>query len=279
MCHKCTEFTRSDEHQVDDDEQEDGSTMSGGGEKSVAEEKGTRSRDRPKLVTMSTAEKSHLAPVESAQDSTGGNGPESKEDEDHSDKHDPTAHSGPGPEERDGGKLPHSGESTFGSRPSPQQQRSDLTLNPATCSGHGASLSRAWAKPTFNEVRREVRFASPPYPEHIASASPDEKVEWLVRNCQILWGPIRDMLGYDPGDIEPTFDWWAERTHPEDLVRLKGEIWEYCLPKTNRGSAEARLWDGVYRFKKNDGEWVTLGDRMNTIRSDEGYPTLAESYM
>jgi len=244
----------------------------------MGEEKSERARGRPKLVTMSTAEKSHLAPVESAQDSPG-NGQEPEEHERSSDKHDHTTHSGPGPEERDVGKSPHSGESTFGSRPGPQQQGSDSTLQPATCSGHGASLSRVWAKPTFNEVRREVRFPSPPYPEHIASASTDETIGWLFQNSQILWGPIKDMLGYDPGDIEPTFDWWADKTHPEDLARIRKEIWEFSMPKTNRGSAEARLWNGVYRFRKKDGQWVTLGDRLNAVRSDAGYPTLAESYM
>jgi len=279
MCHKCTEFTRSDEHQ--DEDQEGGSMMrgaGGGGEKSVDEEKGTGSKGRPKLVTMTTAEKSHLAPVESPQD-TPGNELEQTADENPSDKHDPTAQSGPGPEERDVGNLPLLGESTFGSQPTLQRQRSDSTLDPATCSGHGASLSQAWAKPTFNEVRREIRFPTPPYPEHIASASTDEKVEWLGRTFQILWGPIKDMLGYAPEDIEPTVDWWAERTHPEDLGRLREEIRQFCLPNTNRGSAEARLWNGVYRFRKKDGEWITLGERLNTIRSDEGYPTLAESYM
>jgi hypothetical protein len=110
-------------------------------------------------------------------------------------------------------------------------------------------------------------------------ATPEEIVNWLVSNCRILWGPIQDLLGYSPSEIEPTIAWWSAHIHPDDLPRLQKEIGEYCLPHENRGAAESRLWNGVYRFKKKDGGWVTIGDRMNTVRDEEGYPTYAESYM
>lgn len=115
--------------------------------------------------------------------------------------------------------------------------------------------------------------------DNLPYADPEEIVRWRVANCRILWGPIQDLLGYAPSEIEPTITWWADRTHPDDLPRLQEEISEHCLPNGNRGEAKARLWNGVYRFRKKDGDWVTIGDRMNTVRDEEGYPVYCESYM
>jgi hypothetical protein len=191
---------------------------------------------------------------------------------------------------------------------------------PAAPSGHGSQISKVWARPTFNEIRREVHFPRHPFARKgleggeesgpgsgftsssrsgstsasgsasgstssaksdsdLPVATPEEIVNWLVSNCRILWGPIQDLLGYSPSEIEPTIAWWSAHIHPDDLPRLQKEIGEYCLPHENRGAAGSRLWNGVYRFKKKDGGWVTIGDRMNTVRDEEGYPTYAESYM
>ena len=190
----------------------------------------------------------------------------------------------------------------------PQRER------PAASSGHGSQITKVWARPTTDEVRREVHFPPHPYarryPEAGPSSSPasstssptttttttpavqsdvdepdrpfaepEEIVRWRVANCRILWGPIEDLLGYAPSDVEETISWWADRVHPDELPQLEKEIAEHCLPNFNRGEAKARLWNGVYRFKKKDGSWLTIGDRMNTVRDDEGYPVYCESYM
>lgn len=62
------------------------------------------------------------------------------------------------------------------------------------------------------------------------------------------------MLGYLPGEIEPTFDLWKESLHPEDLDRAVRALDEHISGKTD-------LYECLYRLRRKDGTWIWVNDR------------------
>jgi PAS domain S-box-containing protein len=49
--------------------------------------------------------------------------------------------------------------------------------------------------------------------------------DWNLRSGQVSWNDVHFRLqGYDPGEVTPSYQAWAERVHPEDLPRVEEAI-------------------------------------------------------
>lgn len=75
-------------------------------------------------------------------------------------------------------------------------------------------------------------------------------------------------FGYRIDSIEPVIGWWKERVHPDDrekvmtvFHRTMEEKPEYCLC--------------VYRFKRHDGTFATVEERVYLVRDEAGVVTRA----
>ncbi|MFP4061892.1 MAG: diguanylate cyclase [Halochromatium sp.] len=61
------------------------------------------------------------------------------------------------------------------------------------------------------------------------------------------------MLGYRPGEVSLSLDWWREQLHPEDAAAIKETI--------ERAICGARAdFQGEYRMRHRDGHWVWIED-------------------
>jgi|GEM_PF-787808 len=97
----------------------------------------------------------------------------------------------------------------------------------------------------------------------VSRASADAFLEWdldtdTVRRCD----GIVDTFGYEPGEIEPSFDWWVERVHPDDRDRVVTDL--------SRGAAgDLDAYEDVYRFRNGDGSYAYVLARGYTTEADD----------
>jgi signal transduction histidine kinase/integral membrane sensor domain MASE1/CheY-like chemotaxis protein len=88
--------------------------------------------------------------------------------------------------------------------------------------------------------------------EAVIRASGNLLYEMDPTTGNVLWdGDTRSVLGVKPGSIS-TVRQWMERVHPEDRIRLKGLRNMLMTGSISHIALE-------YRFRKEDGEYTTLG--------------------
>ncbi|MBV0901587.1 PAS domain S-box protein [Haloarcula salina] len=72
------------------------------------------------------------------------------------------------------------------------------------------------------------------------------------------------MLGFDPDELEPCYQSWADLVHPEDLPEAERE-----LEKLKRGDIE--LYETEFRMRTTSGEWKWVRDIGKVFeRNDDG---------
>lgn len=72
------------------------------------------------------------------------------------------------------------------------------------------------------------------------------KVEWS--------SAVGDVFGYHFDDIEPSMEWWLDRIHPDDRLRLEHAFREFV-------DNDQRFWTQEYRFRRADGTYADVFDR------------------
>ena len=73
------------------------------------------------------------------------------------------------------------------------------------------------------------------------------------------------LFGYRPEDISTRVDWWKERLHPEDKARVLSTI-------RHAADSGGRTWGGIYRFRREDGNYAVVMDRGYIVRDAAGMP-------
>jgi PAS domain S-box-containing protein len=79
--------------------------------------------------------------------------------------------------------------------------------------------------------------------------------EWDLTTGQVIWNDNHyRMLGYEPGSVEPTYQRWAERVHPDDLRAVEQLIRDRIAGGGDYVSEYRTLWpDGTIRWVEARG--------------------------
>jgi len=59
------------------------------------------------------------------------------------------------------------------------------------------------------------------------------------------------MLGYDPDEIVPTFDWWSAQIHDDDRAKTISKVQEHLDGKSGQ-------YENTYRMRSKAGGWTTV---------------------
>ncbi|AZH24888.1 PAS domain S-box protein [Haloplanus aerogenes] len=111
---------------------------------------------------------------------------------------------------------------------------------------------------------RELAAARERY-DLVARASADAFLEWdldanAVRRCD----GFVDTFGYAPAAVEPSFDWWVERVHPDDRDRVTTHL-------SMAADGDLDEYEDVYRFRDGDGTYAyVLARAYCTDDGDDG---------
>ncbi len=92
--------------------------------------------------------------------------------------------------------------------------------------------------------------------ELAASGANDGLWDWNLKTNEIYYSPRwKTMLGYEDMDIGNSPEDWFSRIHPDDLERVKAELFLHFGDQTNHFENEHRMQhrDGSYRWMLNRG--------------------------
>jgi two-component system, cell cycle sensor histidine kinase and response regulator CckA len=100
----------------------------------------------------------------------------------------------------------------------------------------------------------------------LAAQATDSLVrDWDLLTDRIVWGEGFERLFDDPAPGAVSAAWWYERIHPEDRERVVARI-QHALSEGHRSREEE------YRFRRSDGSWVRLADRISVVTDAAGEP-------
>lgn len=103
--------------------------------------------------------------------------------------------------------------------------------------------------------------------EFSLAASGDGWWDWRVQTGEVYWSPLfYRMLGYDNGELPPSFETWERLVHPEDLPRV-----ESILKAHFQDSSIPYEYDYRVRIKSGGWKWIANFGRV-VERDEQGHP-------
>ena len=100
----------------------------------------------------------------------------------------------------------------------------------------------------------------------VRRAAPSVIWEWEIGGASIHWSDaLGDTFGYTTDEIEPTWNWWRSKIHPDDQHRV-GESFDRFLEEGRRS------WTEEYRLRTPDRGYATVFDRAYLARDGNGEP-------
>lgn len=88
----------------------------------------------------------------------------------------------------------------------------------------------------------------------------------LITGLSIFSPRWYTMLGYEPGELTPSYDTWRSLVHPEDLKWVEKQLSEHLLTQDESYTVE-------FRMKTRQGGWLWIFSRGKVIERDhEGHP-------
>jgi PAS domain S-box-containing protein len=96
----------------------------------------------------------------------------------------------------------------------------------------------------------------------VTRATNDAVWDWDLATDTVWWGDgFHNLFGYAAHEIEPSFEAWHNRLHPEDRERVIERI---------RSTIDTGLtfWVDEYRFLRRDGTYADIYDRGYVIHAD-----------
>jgi PAS domain S-box-containing protein len=98
----------------------------------------------------------------------------------------------------------------------------------------------------------------------ILSATADVLWDIDLRNDRVWWGPgMRSVFGYAPDQIGPRTEWCHAHIHPEDRERVVDSM-------TSAVRDGDVTWEGEFRYRKADGQYLDVLDRGSILRGSSG---------
>lgn len=89
--------------------------------------------------------------------------------------------------------------------------------------------------------------------------------DWNVETGEIYWSDEHyRMEGYEPGEIEPSYEVWAERVHPDDR--------EDAAARITAAMESGQDYINEYRVRRPDGEVVWVSARGRFLYDEQGKP-------
>lgn len=90
--------------------------------------------------------------------------------------------------------------------------------------------------------------------------------DWQEGNHQLWWSQgFHSLFGYNIQSLVPTWDFWLSLIHPEDCSRVVAVTQEIMDSTTTTTSNAIE-----YRFRRQDGSYAYVLDRINLIRNAQG---------
>ncbi|MDA8430945.1 MAG: ATP-binding protein [Geobacteraceae bacterium] len=103
--------------------------------------------------------------------------------------------------------------------------------------------------------------------EFVLEGSNDATWEWdMITNQNILNKRYYEMIEHNPGEVDPTFEFFLKTIHPGDVADVRRHVQDYLDGKTN-------VYEAHYRMVTKSGNMKNVMGRGKIVRYDEeGHP-------
>jgi PAS domain S-box-containing protein len=98
----------------------------------------------------------------------------------------------------------------------------------------------------------------------LARATSDAIWDWDPDSGKLEWSDgFATLFGYDPREVEPSYDFWREAIHPDDREQAVALVEKHRQLQSSRYAQE-------YRFRRADGSYAYVRDHGLLLRDAEG---------
>lgn len=102
--------------------------------------------------------------------------------------------------------------------------------------------------------------------KHALEGATDGIWDWELSSNEVYFSPSwKAMIGFQPEELENSFETWKTKVHPDDIDAALIAIDQYLSGDTERYEIE-------FRMQHKDGHFVDILSRGKLIRDDQGNP-------
>ena len=104
--------------------------------------------------------------------------------------------------------------------------------------------------------------------EIVSKATSDTIWDWDITTNSFIWNKgIQDVFGYNKEEVGDNLQWWFDKIHPEDSLKMSVKLYSYIAQKSEKWQDEYRFMaaDGTYRFVFDRG-FLVKDEKDNVIR-------------
>jgi PAS domain S-box-containing protein len=112
-------------------------------------------------------------------------------------------------------------------------------------------------KSDFEQLKKsnEELYKSNERYDIVAKATSDTIWDWDIKTGGFIWNKgIQGVFGYKKEEVGSNLQWWFEKIHPEDSLKMSVKLYSFIEQKTEK-------WQDYYRFMCADGTYKYVFDR------------------
>src|SRR6266480_3860710 len=129
----------------------------------------------------------------------------------------------------------------------------------------------------LEQISDEGKTTHTPLPSHspprddyfaiVARATNDAVRDWNLKSARLSWPQgLESLAGYDASSAECNeIGFWQSNLHPGDRARVGLSIRDALASSSD-------YWSGEYRFRRTDGTYINLLERLLILRAADGTP-------
>ncbi|OUD36378.1 PAS domain S-box protein [Flavobacterium sp. FPG59] len=118
----------------------------------------------------------------------------------------------------------------------------------------------------FNRLKKSndaIRESNDKY-DIVAKATSDTIWDWKLDEDHFSWNKgIESVFGYSQNEVAVNSNWWFDKIHPEDSIKMSVRLYSFIEQKTEK-------WQDQYRFKCADNTYKYVLDRAFLLKDKNG---------
>nr|WP_315167309.1 PAS domain-containing protein [uncultured Flavobacterium sp.] len=109
----------------------------------------------------------------------------------------------------------------------------------------------------------EIKESNEKY-DIVAKATSDTIWDWKIQEDEISWNKgIESVFGYKEYEVGNNSQWWFDKIHPEDSIKMSIKLYSFIEQKTEK-------WQDQYRFRCADNSYKYVLDRGFLLKDENG---------
>ena len=98
--------------------------------------------------------------------------------------------------------------------------------------------------------------------EIVSKATSDTIWDWDIKTNRFIWNKgIQGVFGYKKEEVGDNLQWWFDKIHPEDSLKMSVKLYSYIAQKSEK-------WQDEYRFMAADGSYRYVFDRGFLVKDE-----------